>query len=62
MKKKEWEPERLFEVFQSAVEEKEKFQLAEGAPENFYDLEPLYLVSHFTLSDRGKKEITVMFF
>jgi hypothetical protein len=45
MKKKEWEPERLFEVFQNAVEGNEKFQLAEGAPETFYEMEPLYLVS-----------------
>ncbi len=46
MRKKEWEPERLFEVFQNAVEANEKFQLAEGAPENFYEMEPLFLVSH----------------
>ena len=46
MKKKEWEPERLFEVFQNAVEGNEKFQLAEGAPETFYEMEPLFLVRH----------------
>ena len=50
MKKKEWEPERLFEVFQSAIEGNSKFQLAEGAPEEFYDMEPLFLVSHIAHS------------
>ena len=45
MKKKEWAPERLFEVFENARQNNEKFQLAEGAPENFYEMEPLYLVN-----------------
>ncbi|CAG5111665.1 Oidioi.mRNA.OKI2018_I69.chr2.g5945.t1.cds [Oikopleura dioica] len=45
MKKKEWQPDRLFEVFENALAGNEKFQLAEGAPENFYEMEPLYLTT-----------------
>ena len=51
MKKKEWQPDRLFEVFENALAGNEKFQLAEGAPENFYEMEPLYLVSKWLFLD-----------
>lgn len=69
MRKKEWEPERLFEVFQNAVEANEKFQLAEGAPENFYEMEPLFLTTavfeqniaqqkpHLVLFHNGENEL-----
>lgn len=45
MSKKEWKSDRIVEVLESARSGEEKFMLSEGAPEDFYSSEILFLTT-----------------
>mgnify|MGYP000272312566 CR=1 FL=1 len=45
MNKKEWKSERMLQVVESARKGEEKFMLSEGAPDDFYEREILFLTT-----------------